>query len=106
MKVLRMNQKELFKDANVAKIPQPDEAVTLMQPDGNGMKKQDEPQPLMSQVIQDIKEDFKKPIVIVIRKKIFKLTEVEDEDYKGDAAPKDKKSMINEILKLPEVKEK
>ena len=45
-------------------------------------------------------------MVIVIGKKRFKLTEVEDEDNEGDAAPKDKKSMINEILKLPEVKEK
>ena len=57
-------------------------------------------------MIQGIKEDFKKPMVIVIGKKRFKLTEVEDEDNKGDAAPKDKKSMIDEILKLPGVKEK
>ena len=45
-------------------------------------------------------------MVIVIGKKRLKLTEVEDEDNKEDAAPKDKKSMIDEILKLPEVKEK
>ena len=61
---------------------------------------------MTSQVIQDIKEDFKKPMVIIIGKKGFELTEVEDEDNKGDTAPKDKKSMIDEILKLPEVKEK
>ena len=42
-----------------------------MQADGNGTKKQDEPEPLTSQVIQDIKEDFKKPMVIVIGKKRF-----------------------------------
>ena len=35
-----MNEPEgIVEDANVAKIPQLDEAVTLMQPDGNGMKK-------------------------------------------------------------------
>ena len=102
-----MNEPEgIVADANVAKIPQPNEAVTPMKADGNGMKKWDEPQPLTSQVIQDIKEDFKKPMVIVIGKKRFKLTEVEDEDNKGDTALKYKKSMINEILKLPEVKEK
>ena len=106
----------IVEDANVAKIPQPNEAVTLMQADGNGMKKHDEPQPLtsqpstsqpsMSQLMKDLKEDFKKPMVIVIGKKRFKLTEVEDEDNAGDTALKDKKSMIDEILKLPEVKEK
>ena len=45
-------------------------------------------------------------MVIVIRKKLFKLTEVENKENEGDTAPKDKKSMINEILKVPEVKEK
>ena len=43
---------------------------------------------------------------MLLGRKDFKLTEVEDEDNKGDAAPKDKKSRIDEILKLPEVKEK
>ena len=61
----------IVKVANDAKIPQADEAVTPMQADGNGTKKQDEPEPLTSQVIQDIKEDFKKPMVIVIGKKRF-----------------------------------
>ena len=41
-----MNEPErIVEDVNVAKIPQPDEAVTPMQADGNGMKKHDEPQP-------------------------------------------------------------
>ena len=96
----------IVKDANVAKIPQPNEAVTPMQAIGNGMKNHNEPQPSTSQVMKDIKEDFKKPMVIIIGKKRFKLIEVEDEDNKGDAALKDKKSVIDEILKVLEVKEK
>ena len=35
----------IVKVANDAKIPQADEAVTPMQADGNGTKKQDEPEP-------------------------------------------------------------
>ena len=64
-----MNEPEgIVEDANVAKIPQPDEAVTPMQPDGNGMKKRDEPQPSTSQVIQDIKEEKHKMSFRVITK--------------------------------------
>ena len=55
-------------------------------------------QPLMSQLMKDLKEEFKKPMVIIIREIRFKLKDVEDEDNAGDAAPKDKKSMINEIF--------
>ena len=63
-----MNEPErIVEDVNVARIPQPDEVVTLMQANGNGMKKHDEPQPLTSQpstsqqltsqLMKDLKED-------------------------------------------------
>ena len=66
-----------------------------------------EPQLLTSQVVHDLKEEFKKPMVIVIGKKRYKLSEVDDNDEnKEQAAAAERKTMINDILKVPEVNRK